>query len=165
MTGENRPEPTSVTDPDWETELARGLAADGGAGGVEPELAIARLLLHARTPAELATLREDAVWSEIERGLTPVPWWRRRFVLWGGPAIAAAAAAVVLVVVLKPDEHRAPTGGVADQLEHQFAVLAPAARAEVARDVDGARSRLRGELIAMARAQGGDPSGDQGGAP
>ena len=162
MTAEHRPEEgaAAVTDPSWEAELRAGLEADGGAGSVEPELAIARLLLHARAPAELAMTREDLVWSDIERGITPAPWWRRRVVLWGGPVLAAAAA-VVLVVVMRPDPQRPHTSGSADLLEQQFAVLAPAARAEVAKNVDDQRGRLRGDLIAMARASGGT----QGGAP
>ena len=162
MTAEHRPEQgaDAVTDPEWEAELSCGLEADGGGGSVEPELAIARLLLHARSPAELAMAREDLVWSEIERGIAPAPWWRRRVVLFGGPLLAAAAA-VALVVVMRDDSQRPGPGGSADLLEQQFAVLAPAARAEVAKSVDDQRGRLRGELIAMARANGGT----QGGAP
>jgi hypothetical protein len=159
MTRDDRPD--AVTDPAWEAELRAGLEADGGGGSVEPELAIARLLLHARAPAELMTAREDAVWSDVEAGITPLPWWRRRALLWGGPALAAAAA-VVLVVMLRPDEHEHARGGAADLLEQQFAVLAPEARAVLAKDVDGHRGRLRGDLIAMAQA---DARSVQGGAP
>jgi hypothetical protein len=162
MTAEHRPEKgaDAVTDPGWEAELRAGLEADGGGGSVEPELAIAKLLLHARAPSELAMAREDLVWSEIDHALAPTPWWRRRVVLWGGPMMAAAAA-VALVLVMRDDPHRPHTGGSADLLEQQFAVLAPAARAEVAKNVDDQRGRLRGDLIAMARAS----AGTQGGAP
>jgi hypothetical protein len=159
MTRDDRPD--AVTDPAWEAELRAGLEADGGGGSVEPELAIARLLLHARAPAELTMAREDAAWRAIEGDITPVPWWRKRVLLWGAPALAAAAA-VVLVVVLRPEAGKPATGGAADLLEQQFAVLAPSARAEVARDVDGHRGRLRGELVAMAQA---DARAVQGGAP
>ncbi|MBC8067995.1 MAG: hypothetical protein IAG13_06640, partial [Deltaproteobacteria bacterium] len=127
----------------------------------EPELAIARLLLHARAPAELMMAREDAVWGDVEAGITPLPWWRRRAMLWGGPALAAAAA-VVLVVMLRPGEREHAGSGAADLLEQQFAVLAPEARAVLAKDVDGHRGRLRGDLIAMAQA---DARSVQGGAP
>jgi hypothetical protein len=162
MTGDERPE--AVTDPAWEAELRAGQEADGGAGSVEPELAIARLLLHARAPAELVMAREDAVWADIHAGIAPVPWWRSRVLRWGGPALAAAAA-VVLVMMLRPDAKHGATGGAADLLEQQFSVLAPAARTDIARNIDGERGRMRGELIAMARSDGRAGQQDQGGAP
>ena len=46
--------------------------------------------------------------------------------------------------------------------EQQFDLLAPKARAEVSRTVDAGRGQLRGELIAMAMAEGGRT---HGGAP
>ncbi len=165
MTGEHRD--AAVTDPNWEDELRAGMAQDGDVGSVEPELAIARLLLHAHAPAALTTAGHDAIWRQIDGAIAPVPWWRRTAVLWGGPLLAAAAA-VVLVVALRPDTPAAnpPSVAVASgdaiaaQLENQFAALAPGARANVARRVEVSRGSMRGDLLAMAR--GG---GTQGGAP
>lgn len=168
MTGEQQDR--AVTDPRWEDELRAGMAAEGDAGSVEPELAALRFLLHARAPAELGDARQDAIWREIDAAIAPVPWWRRRLWIWGAPVLAAAAA-VLLVVALRPDattdsgSARSPSvarvdGSLAEQLEGQFAALAPGARATVARRVDASRGNLRGELLAMAR--GG---GTQGGAP
>lgn len=158
----------AVTDPRWEDELRAGMEAEGEAGSVEAELAVARLLLHARAPAELSAARQDAIWEALDGAIAPAPWWRRSRWVWGGPLLAAAAA-VVLVVVLKPDADPPglPQGAVAaeaksmaDELEGQFAVLAPGARADVARRVDTSRGNVRGELLAMARG-----SGTHGGAP
>ncbi len=150
----------SVTDPAWEDVLRAGMESDpesGASGSVEPELAVARLLLHAGAPAELGEARRDAVWREIDGALTPIPWWRRRAWVWGAPALAAASA-VVLVVMLQPGRPpptsplaAAPGQAIAVQLEGQFAMLAPAARADVARSVDTSRGSMRGTLLAMAQ--------------
>jgi len=163
------PQGGAVTDPAWEDELRAGMADDGGAGSVEPELAALRLLLHARAPAELAAAREDAIWGAIDRATAPVPWWKRLPSIWIAPA-AAAAAAVLVVVLMQPkpqpntDAPEIATGDrktMAEQLENQFAMLAPNARANVARKVDVSRGNMRGQLIAMARTEGGT----HGGAP
>lgn len=161
----------TVTDPEWETELRAGMAEDGDVGSVEPELAVARLLLHARAPAELTMARQEMIWREIDGAIAPLhagPWWKRIKLVWAAPAVAAAAA-VVLVVVLQPESpsDTAPpklaatdAKSIAVQLENQFAVLAPGARADVARRVDASRGNMRGDLLAMAQG-----SGTQGGAP
>ncbi len=157
-----------MTDPAWEDELRAGMAEDGGAGSVEPELAMLRLMLHARAPAELSAAREDAIWGAIDGAIAPVPWWKRSAWIWGAP-IAAAAAAVLVVVLVRPGPSTtdapeiatAESKGMAAQLENQFAMLAPSARANVARKVDASRGDMRGQLIAMAQTQGGT----HGGAP
>ena len=161
----NKP-PRGVVDPDWEAELRRGQAADGGQGSVDAELAMIHLLRHARAPEQLDDATLDGVWSDVHDEIRPRAWWRRPLVLWGGPALAAAAA---LVVVLAPPRQDPDADLVADGaagmgvvLQAQFETLEPAARARVARAVDGSRGRLRGELL--ARATGSD-SGSQGGAP
>jgi hypothetical protein len=161
-------QPSAVTDPGWEAELRAGAAQDLGddgepvhVGSVEPELAIVRLMLHARAPAELEAARQDAIWAELARQTAKPPWWRSRWVFWGAPALAAAAA-VVLVVSVRIDAGPGRDDATAELLEQQFALLAPAARADVAKRVDGARQTLRGELIAAAR---GDGSAPAGGAP
>lgn len=156
-------EPRSALDPaalGWEDELRAGAAQDAGdteaqggsahVGSVEPELAVVRLLLHARAPSELSAAREDALWSEISRAITPVPWWRRRALLWAAPAIAAAA----IVVFVMPRGPQAPTrtAGSAELLEQQFSLLAPAARAEQAHAVDDARGSVRARLLTEALA-------------
>lgn len=162
----------AVTSPEWEDELRAGMEAEGEAGSVEPELAVLRMLLHARKPAELAAAREDAIWSAIDGAITPVPWWKRLPIIWIAPA-AAAAAAVLVVVLVQPKPQPstdAPTiattdrKAMAEQLEGQFELLAPNARANVARKVDASRSNMRGQLIAMAQAKDGD-GGSHGGAP
>lgn len=156
----------SVTDPLWESELARGQADDGGAGSVEPELAVVRLLLHARAPAELSPAIEQRIWDDVERGIAPVPWWKRRWMLWAMPALAAAAAVVIAVRIGgdRPGSDRprgAAQASLSEQLERQFALLEPAARDAVADGVDRQRQALRGRLIASAR--GAEPPA--GGAP
>jgi hypothetical protein len=171
MTGRNPDthanERGAVTDPQWEAELRAGLEQEGEAGSVEPELAALRLLLHARAPAELAAAREDAIWGAIDRVIAPVPWWKRLPMIWIAPA-AAAAAAVLVVVLMQPKPQidtpeiaTADRKAMAEQLESQFAMLAPNARANVARKVDVSRGNMRGQLIAMAQSE----SGTHGGAP
>jgi hypothetical protein len=180
MTGRNpdtHAERGAVTDPDhfagWEEELRAGMEAEGESGSVEPELAVLRMMLHARAPAELTAAREDAIWSAIDREATPLPWWKRLRLVWIAP-VAAAAAAVLVVVLVQPTQQ--PTDGttiagvdrkaMAEQLEGQFAMLAPNARANVARKVDVSRSNMRGQLIAMAQTTAGSKDdGTHGGAP
>ncbi|MFY0537357.1 hypothetical protein [Nannocystis pusilla] len=71
-----------VLDPAWEDELRRGQEAEGEAGSIEDELAIVRLLRHARAPEALTAGELDKLWSgELAPALTPTPWWRRRW-LW-----------------------------------------------------------------------------------
>jgi hypothetical protein len=163
----------AVTDPAWEQELRAGMEADGDVGSVEPELAVARLLRHAHAPAELGDATETAIWREIAGRLdeiTParVPWWRRgaRPLTrpWIVAPVAAMAAAAVLFLVTRPQPsgssgagapvHTASSGAreLAAQLEQQFAVLAPGARASVADRVDDSRSDVRSSLLAKAAA-------------
>lgn len=157
----------AVTDPVWEQELRAGMEAEGESGSIEPELAIARMLRHAHAPAALGDARETAIWREIAGRLdevapASVPWFRRLPTFWiWGPA-AAMAAAAVLFLVTRPTpptpDGRAPKIAVADsksmaaQLEGQFAVLAPGARAKVAQRVDVSRGDVRSSLLAKATA-------------
>lgn len=167
MSGEAQHE--AVTDPVWEQELRAGMDAEGDAGSVEPELAVARLLRHAHAPAELSDARETAIWREIagrldEAAPVRVSWWRRLSQPWiVAPAAAMAAAAVLFLVTRPPTSgpggaDRAPrtasadAGELAAQLEGQFAVLAPGARAAVAERVDDSRSDVRSSLLAKAAA-------------
>ncbi len=153
-----------LTDPSWESELARGQAEDGATGSVEAELAVVRLLLHARAPADLSPAIEQRIWDDVERGVARTPWWKRPWLLWALPAVAAAAA-VVIAVRISDDRSPGPRAdtqaSLADQLERQFALLEPAARDAVARGVDRQRQTLRGRLIATAvgadRPAGGAP--------
>jgi hypothetical protein len=169
MTGQERErpaKPSGPANPEWEAELRAGLEADGGVGSVEPELAIARLLVHAHRVETLDHGSESRIWTDIERVIRPAPWWKRRWFTVAAPAAAAAAmAAVLIVVIARPDPRRDPAGDVAssaDLLEQQFELLAPKAREDVSRTVDANRGQLRGELIAMAMAEGGR---SHGGAP
>lgn len=157
----------------WEDELRAGAAQaageaqdEGGSahvGSVEPELAVVRLLLHARAPAELSAAREDALWSEISRTIAPVPWWRRRAVLWAVPALAAAALVVFVMPTMRRE--RASTAGSAELLEQQFSLLAPAARAERNHAVDDARGSVRARVLTEALATPTGAQGSVGGAP
>ncbi|HET6585966.1 MAG TPA: hypothetical protein VFG69_21060 [Nannocystaceae bacterium] len=170
MTGRERQRPSgdapsTVTAPEWEAELRAALETEGGSGSVEPELAIARLLAHAGRVEELDARAESRIWSDVERGIAPTPWWRRRWIAIAAPAgLAAAAAAVLVIVIAQPDRGRKSdrVATSADLLEQQFELLAPSARAEVSRTVDAGRGELRSDLIAMAMASDGRT---HGGAP
>jgi hypothetical protein len=158
-----------VLDPAWEDALRAAQEEEGGVGSVEDELAVVHLLRHARAPESLPDDALDKVWGEVHDGIREVPWWRRTWVLWGAPVAAAAAAAVVLVVVL-PRESAEPLDGAllasagspAASLRQQFALLEPEGRRKLDSSIDAGRSRLRGDLLAMAKAA--DP-GAAGGAP
>ena len=178
MSGQERERPHAGTGPagpahpEWEAELRAGLEADGGSGSVEPELAIARLLVHAHRLESLDDESVSRIWTDIDQVVRPVPWWKRRWFTIAAPAgVAATLAAVLIVVIARPDPQRDPSGDVArsegldsaaDLLEQQFELLAPKARAEVSRTVEAGRGQLRSELIAMAMTEGGRT---QGGAP
>ena len=170
-------ESTGVLDPAWEDALRAGQAEEGLAGSVEPELAIVRLLAHARAPEHLDDAALHRAWGAIDdaiAGPAKVPWWKRPWTLVGGTAAVAAAAAVVLVVVLPGPRTGgegvggsasgpvADLGGQVDALERQFQILAPGARDRVARSVDEDRGKMRDDLLAMALKSG---SGSMGGAP
>jgi hypothetical protein len=163
-----------VLDPAWEDALRAGQAEDGGAGSVEAELAVIHLLRHARAPEALAPAALDRVWQAgVLPQLSPVPWWRRRW-LWGAVPVAAAAALLV-VVLARPDgtdageEGVALTGGapmIADAaaapspartLERQFAQLEGDARRDLGDSVDRGRGVLRAQLLADAVGTGGTP--------
>lgn len=161
----------SVLDPGWEDALRAGQAEDGGAGSVEAELAVLRLLRHARAVEPLAPAALDHLWhAQIAPQIAPVPWWRRRW-LWGVLPVAATAA--LLVVVLRPagdgDGARAeaeaaspliaaaaPAPSSARALERQFAQLEGDARRELGGRVDRGRGLMREQLLAMA-SKGGEP--------
>ena len=152
-----------VLDPAWEDELRRGQEAEGEAGSIEDELAIVRLLRHARAPEALTAGELDKLWSgELAPALTPTPWWRRRW-LWGAvPAVATAA--VVLVVVRGPDApapeaatitaSAAPASALSPStsqlLAKQFAQLEADARRDLDARVDDDRGVLRHDLLAMS---------------
>jgi hypothetical protein len=170
MTGHERERPTTgargPANPDWEAELRAGLEEDGGSGSVEPELAIARLLVHAHRVEAFDDADASRLWADVAKAISPVPWWKRRWFTIAAPAAVAALVAAVLVVVVVPARkharERSDVASSADLLEQQFELLAPKAREEVSRTVDAGRGQLRGELIAMAMSEGGRT---QGGAP
>jgi len=169
MSGHERERPTTPSgpaDPAWEAELRAGLEAEGGEGSVEPELEIARLLVHAARVETFDDAAAAKLWTDIERGIAPVPFWRRRWFTVSAPAALAAAAAVILVLAIGKSPKPGAEGGVAssaDLLEQQFELLAPAARSEVTRTVEAERAELRGDLVALAITQG--TSRTHGGAP
>lgn len=162
----NRPEPESVLDPAWEDALRAGQAEDGGEGSVDAELAVIHLFRHARAVEPLAPAALDQIWArEIAPRITPVPWWRRRW-LWGVVPVAATAALLVVVLRGSGDELAAegaaasptliaaaksstPTS-TASALEQQFAQLEGDARRELGGNVDRGRGVLRSQLLAMA---------------
>lgn len=159
----SRPESESVLDPAWEDALRAGQAEDGGAGSVDAELAVIHLFRHARAVEPLAPAALDNLWArEIAPRITPVPWWRRRW-LWGVVPVAATAA--LLVVVLRNDSDQpgadraaaAPTliaaakpTSTSSALEQQFAQLEGDARRELGGNVDRGRGVLRSQLLAQA---------------
>jgi len=159
----SRPESESFLDPAWEDALRAGQAEDGEQGSVDAELAIVHLFRHARAVEPLAPAALDRIWrAEIAPQITPVPWWRRRW-LWGVVPVAATAA--LLVVVLRDpaadisaDAARSPTliaaaspaPSSASALERQFAQLEGDARRELGGNVDRGRGVLRSQLLAMA---------------
>ncbi len=158
-----------VLDPEWEEALRRGQRAEGELGSVEAELAIVHLLRHARAPEPLHPSALDRIWADVDREVTPLPWWRRHFG-WGGTAVAALAAAAILVVIWpeSPADDGAETGpeiaeasSPAAALEQQFALLAPGARDDLAREIDARRTDLRHALLARVTT----PEDSAGGAP
>jgi hypothetical protein len=164
------PGPGGVLDPAWEDALRAGQDAEGGAGSVEPELAVLHLLRHARAPEVLGEQALDAVWDEVESGLEaarPLPWWRRGWVVWGGTVATAAAAAAILIVVWPggsvddPADPRSLVArkSVAETLEQQFELLAPTARAELGRQVEASRGNMRGQLLGLATGAGKSAGG------
>ncbi len=159
----NAPTP-GVLDPHWEAVLRAGQREEGGAGSVDAELAVIRLFRHAAAPEVLEPEAMDAVWSELEPDVTQTPWWRKLFD-WKVAATGAAVAAAAAVVVIAWPGDGAPTPPPRDeiaaaspammgaQLQTQFEILAPGARASVAKDVDASRGSVRRELLTFAAAQ------------
>lgn len=162
----------SVLDPAWEDLLRAAQAEEGEAGSVDAELAVIHLLRHARAPEALTPADLERLWSaELAPAITPLPWWRRRW-LWG--VVPAAATAALLIVVLRgggdnpdmpdmvADGGRAASEAVvadatpnissAHALELQFAQLEGDARRELGDDVDRGRGVLRSQLLAQASA-------------
>ncbi|HEY0139066.1 MAG TPA: hypothetical protein VGB85_33495 [Nannocystis sp.] len=158
----------SVLDPAWEDALRAGQAEDGesgSAGSVDAELGVIHLLRHARAPEPLDPAALDRLWDvEIAPAITPLPWWRRRW-LWG--VVPAAATAALLIVVLRSggdeafvaERSAAAPGGTlvasassARALEQQFAQLEGDARRELGVRVDRGRGVMRSQLLAMASA-------------
>lgn len=152
--------PGSVLDSAWEDALRTGQTEDGGAGSVEAELAVVHLLRHARAVEPLAPADLDRLWREgVAPVITPVPWWRRRW-LWGLAPVAATAA--LLVVVLRGDDPgQAPQMASTTQasparaLALQFTQLEADARRDLDTRVDQGRGTLRAELLRAA--VGGTP--------
>jgi len=164
--------PDSVLDPGWEDALRAGQAEDGGAGSVDAELAVLHLFRHARAVEPLAPEALEQVWrAGIAPQISPVPWWRRRW-LWGVLPVAATAALLVVVLRGPPTTDTsagsadladspliaaaAPAPSPASALERQFAQLEGDARRELGGNVDRGRGVLRSQLLAMA-SKGGAP--------
>lgn len=160
----------SVLDPGWEDALRAGQAEDGGAGSVDAELAVLHLFRHARAVEPLTPEAQDQLWrAGIAPQITPVPWWRRRW-LWGVVPVAATAA--LLVVVLRDSPTTDTSAAAAEHaaapliaaaapsprsaLERQFAMLEGDARRELGGNVDRGRGVLRSQLLAIA-SKGGAP--------
>jgi hypothetical protein len=162
----SKPRTDSILDPAWEDALRAGQAEDGGAGSVEDELAVIHLLRHARAPEPIDPAALDRLWSaEIAPAITPVAWWRRRW-LWGVAPLAATAA--LLIVVLRGDDGEpthvaqattqaageglliADAAPSARALELQFAQLEDDARRDLDGDVDRGRGVMRSQLLATA---------------
>ena len=159
----------SVLDPAWEDALRAGQTEDGGAGSVDAELSVIHLLRHARAPEALTPASLDRVWSvEIAPTISPLPWWKRRW-LWG--VVPAAATAALLIVVLREGSDdrtlvaastpaAAPDGALvaaatpssARALEQQFAQLEGDARRDLGGRVDRGRGVMRSQLLAQASA-------------
>ncbi len=158
----------SVLDPSWEDALRAAQAEEGEAGSVDAELGVIHLLRHARAPEALAPADLERLWSsELAPAISPLPWWRRRW-LWG--VVPACATAALLIVVLRGDADdpdmiaaRSPASGTlvaaatppvssARALELQFAQLEGDARRELGDDVDRGRGLLRSQLLAHASA-------------
>ncbi|MDC0718465.1 hypothetical protein [Nannocystis bainbridge] len=161
-----------VLDPAWEDELRRGQEAEGETGSIEPELAMLRLLRHARAPEALTAGELDKLWSgELAPALTPTPWWRRRW-LWGAvPAVATAAVVMVVIRGPEPQPQASVTAAAAPMepgllqpatatatagpstaqlLAQQFAQLEHDARRDLDDRVDDDRGLLRQDLLAMS---------------
>lgn len=160
----------SVLDPAWEDALRAGQTEDGGtAGSVDAELAVIYLLRHARAPEALMPAALDRLWSvEIVPAISPLPWWKRRW-LWG--VVPAAATAALLIVVLRDGSGdravvaasapaatpggtlvAAATPSSARALEQQFARLEGDARRDLGGRVDRGRGVMRSQLLAQASA-------------
>ncbi len=159
----------SVLDPAWEDALRAAQAEEGEAGSVDAELAVIHLLRHARGPESLAPADLERLWStELAPAITPLPWWRRRW-LWG--VVPACATAALLIVVLRDNSDDAamvaasrpaagetlvatasPPPSPARALEQQFAQLEGNARRDLGDDVDRGRGVLRSQLLAQASA-------------
>lgn len=158
--------------PEWEEALRAGQEEAGHAGSLEDELAVVQLFRHARAPETLGDEAVEGIWSDLDRELSPVPWWRRRPV-WLGTGLAAAAAAVALVLVwpertstdAQTDAGRVATSedldALGQTLEEQFALLEPMGREALSSSVEDTRRDLRSDLIAMAKRD----STSAGGAP
>jgi len=161
----------SILDPAWEDALRAGQAEEGEAGSVDAELAVIHLLRHARAPEPLDPAALDRLWSsEIAPQITPLPFWRRRW-LWG--VVPAAATAALLIVVLRGDSDEkslvadsstaaaaapgdtriaAAAPSSARALEQQFAQLEGDARRDLGVRVDRGRGVMRSQLLAVASA-------------
>lgn len=158
--------PPGALDPHWEAVLRAGQREDGGAGSVDAELAVVNLFRHAVSPEVLEPAAMDAVWAELAPDVTQTPWWKKLFdwrVVATAAAVAVAAAAAVVVVAWpgegtptpQPTEEIAAASPamMGAQLETQFEILAPGARASLAKDVEQSRGSVRSELLSLATSQ------------
>ncbi len=162
--------PDSVLDPAWEDALRAGQTEDGGAGSVDAELGVIHLLRHLRAPEPLAPADLERLWSsEIAPQISPVPWWRRRWLF--GVVPVAATAALLVVVLRDPAQDTTRTASTnhdglvaaaaapssARALERQFAQLEGDARRQIGVRVDDGRGVMRSQLLAMATRAGDQP--------
>jgi hypothetical protein len=142
---------TGVADPSWEEILSRGQDAAEEHGNLEADLAMLHLLRHAREPEPLADRALEEIWGAVDEAVTPVPWWKRKWIMWAAPVAAAAA---VMVIVLQPAED-----GTAVARQDVASEMAPSKQSGLDLDEDDANvARVDGK--SRARVPAGAPAGN-----
>ena len=151
----------TVLDPSFEDALVRGQEEDGGAGGLDDDLALVHLMRHAREPESLSPADLDGLWGSIEKEAFP----QRRFawsrMLWAALPIAAAAA--ITLVILMPRDPGVPSELARSESKPAPGASAPTAAEEEARgrvDKKGKREAAEPEAAA-SRAEGAVAAADE----